>query len=116
MKYNYELAILPLLSDIKVLPIDPIANYKCLIDIDGLSIEIELDTYYPSNRTSISIKHKDIYMVSRASLKYFVNYALLDNRIEGCLFIAPSIIPAKSEINYSDFGTNIKLMYGIMES
>lgn len=116
MKYTNELAILPLFDEVFILPVSPIPNYRVTVNVDKMSIGVELDTYYPSGRTSISLKYKDVYIVSRVGLKYYVNYSFLDKRIEGAIFISPIILPAKSDINFSDFGTNINLMYGIIRS
>lgn len=114
MKYNKELVILPLFDTLYTLPVSPIPNYRVTVNAGGLSFDIELDTYYPSNKTSLSIKYQDKYLISKISLKYYVNYALLDNRIEGAIFLAPITLPIKKDINYSDFGININLMYGII--
>lgn len=114
MKYNREIAILPLFDEIFILPVSPVPNYRVTVNVDKISIDVELDTYYPDGRTSISLKYRDVYIASKVSMKYYINYAFLDNRVEGAIFIAPTLVPAKSDINYSDFGTNINLMYGII--
>lgn len=116
MKYTEEIAIPQIFDELFTLPISPLPNYRVTVNIGNISIDVELDTYYPSNRTSISFKYKDIYIASKVGLKYYVNYAFLDKRIEGGLFIAPKIIPVKKDINYADFGVNISLMYGIIKS
>lgn len=117
---NIETLPIVLINTLKhteYLPIPPVPNQSITVSVMGGSKEYDIfiNTYY-DDKSYISIKYKDAYLVSNAGFKYLVNYLLLsDDKNEAIFFLPISVNESKKSINYSDLGNNIGLYYGIME-
>lgn len=111
--------VLPFLKYVKMMDIIPLSNASNqivnIITSNNKQFEISIDTFY-DNKSYISIKYEDRYLVSKAGMKYFVNYLLLSNHSNEVMYISPiNIYDIKNDINYLDFNKNIRLYYAIMD-
>lgn len=111
--------VLPFLKNIKMMDIIPLSNASNqivnVITSNNKQFEISINTFY-DNKSYISIKYEDKYLVSKAGMKYFINYLLLSNDSNEVMYIFPiNIYDIKNDINYLDINKNIRLYYAIMD-